>query len=344
MRCAAIGAALAVLSSSGCAISSDLIYLAVGPGESPTLSGTALPVDPGESTREVRLDREHGLVCSYMDSPRVRGSSVEMETVFPNGIAPMMWIATGLEGVIFGPAVAIGDKAFRSPWFLVPLGLDLSWGLYRSITIKPEIRHMTLVKSGDGTTRILTLKTSCPPGTEVDLFGSGETLHVHVAMGGWLEPSELGDLIAFLERHPTAISVGTGTRLDLALAADLLAAARTRAASGLEARAHEKATARRERDEPAVVAVVAPPIPKRALIRWQLYGPPQVYGVVVDFPLAALCRSDATCPPGQHCADRGDGVPLCLGPGAPHPFCAVPTDCSAGFCARRPDGVGMCAR
>ena len=184
MRCATMGVTLALLSASGCAISSDLIYLAVGPGESPTLSGTALPVGPGESSREVKLDREHGLVCSYRDSPRVRDSSVEMETVFPNGIAPMMWIATGLEGVIFGPAVAVGDKVFRSPWFLVPLGVDLSWGLYRSFTIKPEIRHATLVKSGAGSTRILTLKTPCPVGTEIELLSGGETLLVHVAGSG----------------------------------------------------------------------------------------------------------------------------------------------------------------
>jgi hypothetical protein len=342
MKWAAIGAALALLSASGCAISSDLIYLAVGPGDSPTLSGTALPVGPGESSHEVRLDREHGLVCSYKDSPRVRGSSVEMETVFPNGIKPMMWIATGLEGVIFGPAVAIGDKPFRSPWFFVPLGLDLSWGLYRSITIKPEIRHLTLVKSGSESIRTLTVETSCPPGTEIELVADGETLRTHVAMGGWLAESEMTALVAFLERHSTSISVGSGVRLDLGLAAALIAAAHS--ASEREAREREEVAARRQREEQAAVVAVAPPIPRRAFIRWRPYGPPQVYGVVVDFPLAALCQSDAACQPGQHCADRGDGIPLCFGPGALHPFCSVPTDCPTGFCARRPDGVRVCAR
>jgi hypothetical protein len=100
MRCVAAGALLSSLLVSGCAITSDLIYLATGPGNSPTLRGTALPIGPGESSREVKLDREHGLVCSFKDSPQVRGSSIEMETVFPNGIAPMMWIATGLEGIL----------------------------------------------------------------------------------------------------------------------------------------------------------------------------------------------------------------------------------------------------
>jgi len=342
MKCAAFGVALALLSGSGCAISSDLIYLAAGPGDSPILHGTALPIGPGESSREVRLDRAHGLVCSYKDSPQMRGSTVEMETVFPNGIAPMMWIATGLEGVIFGPAVAIGDKAFRSPWFLVPLGVDLSWGLYRSFTIKPEIRHMTLIKAGYETSRTVTLRTPCPPGTEVELVGDGETLRTHVVADGWLESTELSALVAFLERHPTSVSVGAGERLDLSLAAALIATAHH--ASEREARERDETAARRQREEQAAAAAVAPPFPKRAFIRWQPYGPPQVYGVVVDFPVAALCQSDAACPPGQRCADRGDGVPLCLGPGAHHPFCAVTTDCSAGFCARRPDGVGICAR
>ena len=343
MRCATMGVALVLLSASGCAISSDLIYLAVGPGESPTLSGTALPVGPGASSREVKLDREHGIVCLYRDSARVRGSLVEMETVFPNGIAPMMWIATGLEGVIFGPAVAIGNKAFRSPWFLVPLGVDLSWGLYRSFTIKPEIRHMTLVKSGAGSTRILTLETSCPAGTEIELRADSETLLVHVAVDGWLAESELPALVAFLERHSTSISIGSDARLDLGLAADLVAAAH--AASKREASEREEKAARQQREEQAAVAAVAPPpILGRAVIRWRPHGPPQVYGVVIDFPLASLCQSDAACPFGQHCADRGDGVPLCFGPGARHPFCALPTDCSVGFCARRPDGVGVCAR
>jgi hypothetical protein len=199
---------------------------------------------------------------------------------------------------------------------------------------------MTLVKAGAGSTRTLTLKTSCPPGTEVELVADGESLRTHVATDGWLETSELVALIAFLERHPAAISVGAGVRLDLDLAADLIAAAHDR-----QARERAEVAERQQRDEQAaVVAAVPPPIPRRASIRWQPYGPPQVFGVVIDFPLAALCQSDAACPPGQHCSDRGDGVPLCLGPGARHRFCAVTTDCSACFCARRPDGVGVCAR
>jgi hypothetical protein len=337
MRCVAAGALLSSLLVSGCAITSDLIYLATGPGNSPTLRGTALPIGPGESSREVKLDREHGLVCSFKDSPQVRGSSIEMETVFPNGIAPMMWIATGLEGIIFGPAVAVGDRAFRSPWFLVPLGVDLSWGLYRSFTIKPEIRHLTLVKSGAEGIRTVTLKTPCPPGTVVDLVAAGEALQAHVGADGWLEPAESALLIAFLERHRTEIDVGLGLRLDLGPAADLIASAHARGA-------REEAARRREREEQAEAVLVAPTVPRRAFIRWQPYGPPQIHGVVIDFPLAAVCQSDAACPPGQHCADRGDGVPLCLGAGARHPFCASTTDCPVGFCGRRPDGVGMCMR
>ena len=336
-------AALASIFASGCAISSDLIYLAAGPGNSPTLHGTALPVGPGESLREVRLDREHGLVCSFKDSPQLRDSSVEMETVFPNGIAPMMWLATGLEGVVFGPAVALGDKAFRSPWFLVPVGLDLTWGLYRSFTIKPEIRHLTLVKSGAGGIRTVTLKTPCPLGTAVVLAADGEDLAVHVAADGWLEQAELASLIAFLERHPTEIRLESGTRLDLGLAATLIAVARA-AASEREARQRAEGASRSQGQDQTEAVIVPPPTPTRAIVRWSPFGPPQVYGVVIDFPLASVCQSDAGCLPGQHCADRGDGVPLCLGSSARHSFCAGPTDCAGGACVRRPDGVGVCVR
>jgi hypothetical protein len=342
MKRAAYLVALASVFASGCAISSDLIYLAIGPGNSPTLRGTALPVGPGESSREIRLDREHGLVCSFKDTPQVRGSSVEMETVFPNGIAPMMWLATGLEGVIFAPAVALGDKAFRSPWFLVPLSADLTWGLYRSFTIKPEIRHLTLIKSGAGETRTVTLKTPCAPGVVVDLAADGEALQVHVAAGGWLEETELSVLIAFLERHRTEVRLESGARLDLGLAANLIAATHARVTNEQEARERDAAAARRQVEDQA--AAVVPPMSRRATVRWPPFGLPQVYGVVIDFPLDAVCPSTAACPPGQHCADRGDGVPLCLGPGARHPFCAAPTDCPVGFCARRPDGVGLCMR
>jgi hypothetical protein len=207
-------------------------------------------------------------------------------------------------------------------------------------TIKPEIRHMTLVKSGAGSTRTLTLKTSCPPGTEVDLVGDGETVRTHIATGGRLESSEFVVLIAFLERHPITIRVGAGVGLDLGPAADLIAAAHNR-----QTRERAEVAERQQREEQATVAaVVPPPVPRRTSIRWQPFGPPQVFGVVIDFPLAALCRSDAACLPGQRCADRGDGVPLCFGPGARHPFCAATIDCSAAFCTRRPDGVGLCVR
>ena len=328
---------------SGCALTSDLIYLAVGPGNSPTLHGTALPVGPGETSREIRLDRDHGLVCSFKDSPHVRDSSVEMETVFPNGIAPMMWLATGLEGLAFAPAVAVGDKAFRSPWFLVPVGLDLTWGLYRSFTIKPEIRRLTLVKSGAGGTRTVTLKTPCPLGTAVVLASGGEDLSVHVAADGWIDPIDLPPLIAFLERHPAEIRLESGARLDLGPAAALLAVARA-AASEREARQREEGASRSQGKDQAGVVILPPPIPARAIVRWSPFGPPQVFGVVIDFPLASVCQSDAGCLPGQHCADRGDGVPLCFGPSARHSFCAGPTDCAGGACVRRPDGVGVCVR
>jgi len=62
----------------------------------------------------------------------------------------------------------------------------------------------------------------------------------------------------------------------------------------------------------------------------------------MDFPPAAMCQRGSLCPPGQRCGDRGDGVLLCFGPGAIHPFCAAGPDCASGACWRRPDGVGVC--
>jgi hypothetical protein len=159
-------------------------------------------------------------------------------------------------------------------------------------------------------------------------------------------------LIVFLELHARVTAVGADDALDAGTAADLVAAAHERARrerERAEAAARQAAAPPPMMEMPAVpppppappAALIWPP-PRRAYIRWTPYGPPVISGVVIDFPISAVCRSDAACGPTQRCADRGDGVPLCVGAGARHPFCAAPSDCRAGVCLRRPDGVGVC--
>ena len=133
--------------------------------------------------------------------------------------------------------------------------------------------------------------------------------------------------------------LGTGVKFDASAAADIVAKARRPAA--------DNEAARRARSQAAGAAAAVAPAARRrtrarAIIRLDPSGRPHVYGVPLDFPQAALCGGTPGCPVGQHCGDRGDGVPLCFGPGAIHGFCGGGTDCASGVCARRPDGVGLC--
>jgi hypothetical protein len=350
-RAAALALALALalvlaLPASGCATLADGLYLLSGPNGDATARGTALPVDPGQSWREVKVDREHGLVCSRVDAPVVRETAIEYQSVDPNGYKLMMQLFTGLEAGVFGTVFAASESS-RKPWLLVPVGADVAWGVYRSITIKPTIRHATLIDMRGKGTRTFALKDPCPPGAEVALAEGDARLRVHVAANGWMEPSELSALIAFLELHPKIVAADAGFRVDASGAADLVAAVRARE----RARRQAAEAARRDAEQrPAAFVAEAPPGPSspgiplraRAFIRWDANGAPLVSGVIIDFPVTALCQSDAACAAGQWCRDRGDGVPLCFGPRASHPFCAAGTDCPSGVCLRRPDGVGVC--
>ena len=180
----------------------------------------------------------------------------------------------------------------------------------------------------------------CPAGTELALSGDGETLVAHVAADGRLDQAEAPALIAFLTAHRRAklagAGVGTGVEFDASAAADIVEKGQRAAAE------NEAARAAGPLPPPPYAPGGPPPTRARAIIRLDPSGRPHVYGVPLDFPPAALCGGTLGCPVGQHCGDRGDGVPLCFGPGAIHGFCGGGTDCASGVCARRPDGVGLC--
>jgi hypothetical protein len=355
----ALAVALTVVlpSQSGCIFTIDSLTRLAPPESKVTTGGTSLPGRAGPSTRQVKLDREHGLVCATVDTSTVRPTSVETEALNPNGIKTLVILLTALEGTVFGLSVWKGDHHFQSPYYIVPVGLDVGWGIYRSFAIKPEIIRGTVVSVEDGEHAVSTVEVStpCPVGTEVALSADGTTLVAHVGEHGWMLADELPALIAFLSAHASvdlanaggAASAGFGVKFDAAAAADIVAAAR-RQQEEKEARDRAAADAAARANTPPPVAPPGggpwppPPYGRRAIVRLEPNGVPHVYGVVIDFPMGALCGGSVGCPAGQHCGDRGDGVPLCFGPGAIHPFCGAETDCPSGLCGRRPDGVGLC--
>jgi hypothetical protein len=343
----AIALLLAVPLQSGCIVTMDTLtrfWPDAGPFKTP---GTSLPVRVGASMREVKLDPDHGLVCAIVDTSMVRSTWIETEAVNPNGVKTLVVMLTILEGTVFALAEWQGDSHIHSPYFIVPVGLDVGWGIFRSITIHPEIIRSAKVSVDDGehAGSTTTASTPCPVGTEIALAGDGEILVAHVGPDGWLEPAEIPALVAFLTAHAhvdlAKAELGPDVKLDASAAAEFLAKARRQAADDEAARrAPPQASAPPPAGPPPPSR--PPPYRARAIIRLDASGRLHVYGVPLDFPQAALCGGGVGCPVGQHCGDRGDGVPLCSGPGAIHGFCGAGTDCASGTCARRPDGVGVC--
>jgi hypothetical protein len=338
----ALALVLASASQSGCIVTLDTLTRFWPDGAPVRTAGTSLPVRMGASTREVKLDRDHGLVCAIVDTSLVRNTWLETESTNPNGVKTLVVMLTILEGSVFALAEWKGDSHIHSPYFIVPVGLDVGWGIFRSITIHPEIVRGGNVSVDDdehaGSTT--TASAPCPVGTEIALSGDGETLVAHVGPDGWLEQAEVAALIAFLTAHAhvelASVEPGAGIKFDASAAAAIVAKAGRQAA--------DEAARRAQPEEPGPPAAVAPPPPyrARAIIRLDPSGRPHVYGVPIDFLQAALCGGSRGCPLGQRCGDRGDGVPLCFGPGAIHGFCGAGTDCASGVCGRRPDGVGVC--
>jgi len=342
----ALAVALASPLQSGCIVTMDTLtrfWPYEGPLKAP---GTSLPVRAGAEAREVTLDREQGLVCAIVGASVVRSTWIETEAVNPNGVKSLVVFLTILEGSVFALAEWKGGSAIHSPYFVVPVGLDVGWGIFRSVTIHPEIVRGATVSIDDGELAGSTTTASapCPAGTEIALLGEDQTLVAHVGTDGRLEPAELPALVAFLSAHPhvelARPAPGADMKLDASAAPDIVAKARHETDDEAARRARPEAPTAPTAGPPP--AAWPPPQRGRAIIRLDAYGRPRVYGVPVDFPPAALGGGSVRCPVGQRCGDRGDGVPLCFGPGAIHPFCAAETDCASGVCARRPDGVGVC--
>jgi hypothetical protein len=353
-RASALAVTLASLSQAGCILTMDSVSR-LWPDNGPLkTAGTSLPVRTGVSTTEVKLDRDQGLVCAIVDTSMVRSTWIETEAANPNGVKTLVVLMTILEGSVFALAEWKGDYHFHSPYFIVPAGLDVGWGIFRSITIHPEIIRRTTVSvdGGEHAGSTTTASAPCPVGTEIALLGDGETLVAHVGFGGWLERAEAPALIAFLTAHRKVdlanAGLGASVKLDASAAADIVAQARRAADEAGSRAADDEAAPRAAAEQPAPPTTGGPPPPwpppdrARAIIRLDARGRPQVYGVRIDFPPVAVCAGTIGCPVGQHCGDRGDGVPLCFGPGAIHRFCGAGTDCASAMCARRPDGVGVC--
>jgi hypothetical protein len=95
------------------------------------------------------------------------------------------------------------------------VGLDVAWGIFRTITIQPaRLREVDVTWSapelGD---ELVERRTSCPPATEIVLRGGTERLAVQIAADGAVDVRQRSALRAFLGRH-AAVQPGGDFRLD----------------------------------------------------------------------------------------------------------------------------------
>ena len=325
----------------GCALMTDGIHHLAGPEGGSSSSGTALGTGRTTAWREIAVEPAHGLICREVEQPWVRTAQVATRVTNPNGYKAATQFFTVAEYLALGLVIAVHEHTCATsgcdartgyyPWF-APLAADIAWGTYRSFTIHDEILRATELgwtgPTGGETTTVWS--EPCAPGTEVPLYAGADQLVVHVGTAGFTLEAELPSLAGFLADHATFAVGGANIRLDAARGPEL-------AATITRARASAAAAA----VAPAVGSVPLAPRAPRAVIRWGVRLP-SISGVTVDFELSAVCRGDADCATGQRCADRGDGVPLCMGPRASHAYCARDADCGQGRCEVRADGVGQC--
>jgi hypothetical protein len=328
----------------GCASTVDIAYLITGPRTTISYQGPAVPAERVDRWLEVALDPRAGLLCTEARRPRVRRAFAAVDAEDANGYRLPMQFATALDAAaLTGIAVArettcagrtdCGSALLFYSW-LLPLALDLGWGIYRSVTIHPQVYQAMHVEwSDDQGDEVLVTRAACAPGTVVVLRApdAGARVSLHIGAEGRLAPAELPALVAFVAAHGEIEGERADeveVRLDTARRAEVLAAVPVGGAGAAGM---------------AAPGPAAPVARARATIEWRLDAP-VVTGVPIDFPMESVCAGDAACPRGLRCRDRGDGVPLCMGPGAGHRYCAEDRDCAASQrCTPRPaDAVGMC--
>lgn len=320
----------------GCVATGDVVHLLTVPRTVTSYQGPAIATRQFERRREVALEPQAGLVCNETHRPRVQRIVSTLDTEESTGYRAAAVIGTALDLAALTGVVAARESACgRRPecgsallfyiWFL-PLVADIPWGVYRSLTIHPEIyRFMFLDRSEEPGDDVLVTRVPCAPGTVIALRSpaANARITVRIGPGGRLDPGDRQTLFAFVTAHGDI----QGERTD-----------------GVDI--HFDATRRSELLSQRSSQAVSSGSFRRAHIEFRVDGPPVVTGVPVDFPLDAVCPSDAACARGQRCRDRGDGVTLCMGPGVAHPFCVEDVDCPQGqrCLPRSTDGVGTCSR
>lgn len=331
----------------GCTSGIDLIYRSHGPRDQVSVGGVTSITGLADRWTEISFHREHGLVCSEVLKPSIMTPHGSIDVRSPNGWKTATQFFTVTEAAALGLATYFhlddcdGCSHTNFTLMTAPFFLDLAWGLYRSFTIRnPIYKSMDLRWSpGEGSLQEYS-RGACPPGTAIDAQAqSGARLALVIDLDGQLRVGELRALYIFVKNNPGftfALRAGGKVILDQEAKDSFLARVRTEVA---QEEAQTQVYRGDSRPEPRSGSAAV-----RALIEWR-GGIPIISGIKVDVAIELICRDERDCTEGQRCLDRGDGIPMCMGPGASHGYCGTSDDCRAGeICRARSDGARMCQR
>lgn len=258
---------LTTLSCTGCAATFDLAYLLAGSDARSQDIGIGYETEPVESERRIRFDPSAGLICEDVERPTVRRTEFRTDSEHLNGWLELMWGGTVVDGLILTTAVLVHEfgcdeqctpREHVYPWF-APVAASFLWGIYRSLTIHPEI-----LESGYTTRRNVpgdSYVYPCPPGTLVEVAVEQEArVPFRIAEVGRLEEAGRTVLINLLRIDGEIRAWIGGVEVEVVT-------------GRLESlRAEARARTRREREEarrsapppPAPPAVIPMPPPRPA--------------------------------------------------------------------------------
>lgn len=263
---------LAILSSTGCAATFDLAYLAVGSDARSADVGSGYETEPVQRERRVRFDRASGLICEDIERPTVRRTESRTDSEHPNGWLELMWTGTVVDGLVLTTAVLVRELGCDTqcaprehvyPWF-APVAASFLWGIYRSLTIHPEIleRGHTTRRTGPGDAYVY----PCPPGTLVELAVREERVPFRIADVGRLEESGRTVLIDLLRIEGDIRAWIGGVQIEVV--AGQLEPLRAEARARVRAEQEEA----RRRSAPPPVLLPAPPPPAPPDVHIEIEG------------------------------------------------------------------------
>lgn len=242
-----------------CAITVDVLHAMTGPHSHSSRPAARIGTDRVERWREVSFD-DQGLVCMDVEAPWTRGAHVGAHVVNPNGYKIATQVFTVLEAALTGIYVGGNEISCaqhgcdsRSGYkWLVPIGLDVLWGTYRSFTIHDEILRSSDVDwtGPEPPDMDIGARVACPMGTEVALYGDSDQLTVRIEADGHGALGGLAGLVAFVAAHPAFAIADSHIRLESAGAVALVEAFRAKLAA-----------APHPAEPPAPTAATPPPPP-----------------------------------------------------------------------------------